>query len=72
MDYAYRRIIGKVSKNYGANVALVVRDVSPLEWDWNICIPELAKKLKDVSNPFDKGIWILTSSSNQNKIFRIL
>lgn len=72
MEHAYHRIIEKMSKDYGTNVALVVRDVSPLEWDWNICIPELVKKLKDIPNPFDKGIWILTLSPNQNKIFRIL
>lgn len=72
MEHAYHRILGKMSKDYGINVALVVRDVSPLEWDWNMCIPEIAKKLKDIPNPFNEGVWILTTSQNQNKIFRVL
>ena len=72
MEHAYNRILAKMSKDYGVNVALVVRDVSPLQWDWNVCISELTKKLENVSNPFDKGVWILTTSQNQNKIFRVL
>lgn len=72
MDNAYKRISIKMSKNYGINVVLVVRDVSPLEWNWNMCLSELTKKLKDITNPFDKGIWILTTSQNQNKIFCVL
>lgn len=72
MEHACRRIIKKMSNDYGMNVALVVRDVSPLEWDWNMHTSEFVKKLKGISSPFDKGIWILTTSQNQNKIFKIL
>jgi len=71
IEHAYHRIFAKMSKNYGTNVALVVRDVSPLGWDWNAEKLKLARKLKNVSNPFDKGIWIFTSSQ-QDKIFRVL
>ncbi|MBI1755209.1 hypothetical protein HYR65_02910 [Candidatus Azambacteria bacterium] len=72
MKHAYNRISEKMLKNYGKNVALVLRDASPLEWDWDICLPELKKKLESNSNPFDKGVWILTISQNQNKIFQVL
>ena len=72
MEHAYERILEKMSKRYGTNVALVVRDASPLEWDWNMCLEELKKKLENVSNPFDKGVWILTISQDQNKIFQVL
>ena len=71
-DNAYKRILAKMSKDYGKNVALVVRDVSPLDWDWDLCLSELTKKLKNIRNPFDEGVWILTTSQNQNKIFRVL
>ncbi len=72
MEHAYSRILSKVSKNYGTNVALVVRDASPLDWNWDMCLPELKMKLNGVSNPFDKGVWILTTPQNRNKIFRVL
>ena len=65
---ALQRIREKMRKDYGANVALVVRDVSPLDWDWN---DVLDKKLDDIKNPFEKGIWILTCG-NPNKIYQIL
>ena len=72
VDHARNRILGKMSKDYGKNTALVVRDVSPLEWDWNMCLLEFTKKLEKIHNPFDKGVWIFTTSQNQNKIFRVL
>ncbi len=72
VERAYNRILGKMFKNYGVNVALVVRDASSLEWDWNICLPELKVKLENISNPFDKGVWILTITRDGNKIFRVL
>jgi len=70
-EHAYHRILAKMYKDYGTNVALVVRDVSPLGWDWDIEKSKLAQKLENVSSPFDKGIWILTLPPNQNMIFRI-
>lgn len=72
MEHAYNRILKKMSKNYGTNVALVVRDTSPLDWDWNLCISKLTEKLKNVSNPFDKGVWILLIAQDGSKIFRVL
>lgn len=72
MEHAYKRISEKMSKNYGKNVALVLRDASPLEWNWDICLQELKKKLENKSNPFDRGVWILAISQNQNKIFQVL
>ncbi len=70
-EHAYHRILAKISKNYGANTALVVRDVSPLGWDWDTEKSKLAKKFENIFNPFDKGIWILTTSSG-TKIYKIL
>ena len=71
-EQAYNRIGEKMVKNYGTNVALVVWDASPLDWNWDTETKNLAKKLllKYSQNPFDKGVWIL--SAFQNKIFRVL
>ena len=65
------KILKKMSTDYGNNVALVVRDVSPIGWDWNPIIKNLKAQLVDTKNLFDKGIWIFTSSQ-QDKIFRVL
>lgn len=68
------RISEKLLKNYGSCVALVVRDISPLDWDWNWEIAHIAEEVKKALNnrstPFDKGIWILGHS--KTKIWQIL
>lgn len=54
------RIIAKLSKRYGNNVALVVRDTSGVPWDWNQVVPELQESLSGKTVPFDRGIWLLS------------
>jgi hypothetical protein len=49
----------KLLKNYGRNVALVVRHMSSKSW--NLHVEQIKNSLDLKSNPFDKGIWILTS-----------
>lgn len=49
----------KLIKDYGKNVALVVRQVSPIPWTFDI--KYIRSKVSLQNNPFDKGIWILTS-----------
>jgi hypothetical protein len=63
-----QRIDKKLSKCYGSNTALVVRDTSPL-WDWDQVLPDIKNHLKSKSNPFDLGIWLLITTRNQ--LFRI-
>ena len=67
---AQNRIQPKLYKDYGSNTALVVRDVSPLGWNWEDVIEDLAKSLDLTNNPFDKGIWLISLS--RNKIFRVV
>ena len=69
-DMVVCRIQEKMKKRYGPNTALVVRDTSGIDWDWELVIEELHSRLKEVSNPFDKVIWIL--SSRKNRIFRVV
>ncbi len=68
---AKNRIQPKIDKmRYGSNTALVVRDVSPLEWSWEANLDDLASSLDLRNNPFDKGIWLIAVSSN--RIFKIV
>jgi hypothetical protein len=56
------RVQAKLTKDYGGNAALVVRDTSPLDWDWNHVIDTIQRRLLGLTNPFDKGIWIISNS----------
>jgi len=69
-DMMVARIKPKLNKDYGSNVALVVRDASPLAWDWDMVSDQIKNRLSTERNPFDKGIWILTFS--KDKILRIM
>lgn len=64
------RIKPKLEKDYGHNVALVIRDSSPLDWDWDLVVDHIKNRLNLLGNPFDKGIWIISYS--KDKIFRLL
>ena len=56
----------KLLKDYGKQVALVIRHMSSKSWNRNI---EKVKWLLDLQHtPFDKGIWMLTSDA---KIIRL-
>lgn len=64
------RILSKLQKRYGTNTALVIRDTSGVDWDWDFEIPALQKKVSGIINPFDQGVWILNRS--KDRLFRIL
>lgn len=67
---AKTRIQPKLDKDYGSNTALIVRDVSPLGWNWETVLEDLASSLDLRNNPFDKGIWLISFESNQ--IYRVV
>lgn len=69
-DMIISRIKSKLHKDYGSNIALVVRDSSRIGWDWDMVSDQIKNVLSTEKNPFDKGIWILTFS--KDKIFRIV
>jgi len=64
------RIQSKLKNNYGSNTALVIRDTSPVCWDWDLVVDDIKSALNLERNPFDKGIWILTFT--KDRIFRLL
>lgn len=69
-DMLVSRIQSKLQKDYGSSVALVVRDSSPVCWDWDLVVEQTKNTLNLQRNPYDKGIWII--SFGKDKIFRIL
>ena len=60
----------KLRKDYGADCALVVRDTSPLNWDWDIVADQIKGELNLERNPYDRGVWVISHS--KDKIFRLL
>lgn len=70
LDQVVKRINEKLSKRYGPNTALVVRDTSGVDWDWDDAIGEVANKLDLKRTQFDKGIWIVNVS--KTKLYRVI
>lgn len=54
----------------GLNVALVIRDSSPLDWAWDATTDKIAELLNVERNPFDKGIWLISYS--KDRIYKFL
>jgi len=65
-----KRIKKKLQNDYGPNVALLVRDTSGVDWDWNLAGEDIKKHLDLTRNSFDQGIWIISNS--KDKIFHII
>lgn len=60
-----RRIQSKLYKNYGPNVALVIKDASPLDWPWDEVRDQIVSLLDLKRNPFDKGVWVISYSKDR-------
>ena len=65
-----QRIQKKLQKHYGDNVALVVRETTGVDWDWDLEQVKIRTALKSEINHFDKGVWLLSRS--KERIFQIL
>jgi hypothetical protein len=64
------RILPKLKKDYGLNVGLVIRDTSPVCWDWELVLEDIKSRIGSRKNPFDMGIWII--SCRKDKIYKII
>jgi hypothetical protein len=64
------RLQSKMANDYGPNAALVVRDSSGVDWDWEDVIPAIRSRLALTKNPFSRGIWVL--SRTRDRLFQIL
>lgn len=70
LNNAVARIKEKLLNRYGPDTALVVRDTSGVDWDWDTVLNELKDQLNGVCNSFDRGIWIINNS--KTKIYHVL
>lgn len=59
LDQIVKCITQKLINRYGPHTALVVRDTSPVSWNWDSELKQLCDRIGLSSNPFDEGIWIL-------------
>jgi len=64
------RIQAKLKKDYGPNTALVIRDTSGVDWDWDFVMDDIKSQLNLSRNPYDKGIWII--SRFRDRLFHII
>jgi hypothetical protein len=65
-----QRLQAKMKKRYGQNTALVIRDTSGVDWDWDVMVGDLKASFSDQLNPFDRGIWLLNRS--KDRLFQLL
>jgi hypothetical protein len=54
-----KRLDDKTVKRYGKRTALVIRDSSGVDWDWEDVSEDVRRLLKEKGSPFDMGIWVL-------------
>lgn len=59
------RLRSKFKMRYGPHTALVIRDSSGVNWDWDLEIPDIRQELGSVPNPFEKGVWILNRTTDR-------
>ena len=69
-ENAIKRIRSKMSKRYGSNTALVVRDTSGVDWNWDWVAEKIKAEIEPGTSPFDRGIWIISNS--KGRLFRII
>ena len=69
LDQLLKRIDAKILKRYGTGTALVIRDSSGVDWDWEYVADEIRSALKQRPNPYDMGIWILNRA--KSRLFRL-
>ena len=68
-DRLVERLRDKMKNDYGPNAALVVRDSSNVDWDWDDVIPSIRSRLDSMRNPFSRGIWLL--SRVKDRLFQV-
>lgn len=64
------RIAAKCENDYGRSTALVIRDSSGCDWEWDEAAAEIALKFGLRRNPFDRGVWLLTRT--RDKLFQLV
>jgi hypothetical protein len=82
IDSLKKRLHDKLLMRYGANTALVIRDTSGVDWDWDLVqsfqeiLDSVLKELKEelnkeeLDNPYDRGIWLVSRS--KDRVFHLI
>ena len=65
LDQLAKRLDDKTKKRYGDGTALVVRDSSGVDWDWEDIADDIQLLVKDKGNPFDMGIWVVNRTKTR-------
>lgn len=60
----------KQLKRYGSNTALVIRQTSGVDWDWEMEIEAIRSGFPGQTSPYDVGVWIIDRT--MTKIWRVL
>ena len=68
-DQLVERLRDKMKNDYGPNAALVVRDSSGVDWDWDDVVPSIRSRIDSWNNPFFRGIWLL--SRVKDRLFQV-
>ena len=65
LEQLTKRLESKIQKRYGARTALVIRDSSGVDWDWEDIAAEVQLMMKDRFNPFEMGIWVVNRTKDR-------
>lgn len=60
-----KRLIKKSLMRYGGHTALVIRDSSGVDWDWELIQQDVRDYIHQCKNCFDMGIWIINSAKTR-------
>ena len=60
-----KRIDNKINKRYGERTALVIRDSSGVDWDWEYIADDVKRLIEDKDNPYDMGIWVVNRAKTR-------
>lgn len=65
-----QRLRAKLQKRYGFGTALVIRNASGVDWDWETQLGEMRRAVQDQENHFDRGIWLI--NRQMDALYRVL
>jgi len=59
------RLDKKSLRRYGGRTALVIRDSSGVDWDWEDIRPQAKEYLQQRGNPYQLGIWVVNRAKTR-------
>ena len=65
-----QRLQGKLLKRYGVGTALVIRNASGVDWDWDTQLDEIRRALNGQQGGFDRGVWLI--NRQMDKLYKVL